>query len=317
MLWPAAKRRRSKAARRRTGTELRESRESQEAGRRRAFTIAVASGKGGTGKTTISTNLARVCAERCATQYADCEVEAPNGHLFLQPEIRESITVCRPVPVIDELACAHCGECGDFCRNHALAVLADRVLVFPELCRGCGGCMQVCVAGAVRERDRPIGAIELGQADRVSFTQGRLAVGETASVRLVRGLRRRQEPCEAAILDAAPGTICPVVATIRDTDLVLLVTEPRPFGLHDLNLAVEMVRQFGLPTGVVINRAGIGDERVERYCQPEGLPVWVRIPEERRVAEAYSRGELACEAVPGFRGRIEQLASRLLCEVGA
>jgi MinD superfamily P-loop ATPase len=281
------------------------------------FSIAVASGKGGTGKTTISTNLARLFVERFATQYVDCDVEAPNGHLFLKPGVRQAMTVCRPVPAIDESACTHCGVCGDFCRFHALAVLSNRVLVFPELCHGCGGCAKVCDAGAVLERELPIGTIEFGQSGRLAFAGGRLAVGETASVRLIRELRRRTRPHEITILDAPPGTTCPVVATVRGVDAVVLVAEPTPFGLHDLRLAVEMGRQLEIPMGVVINRDGVGDERVAEYCAAERLPVWARIPEDRRVAEAYARGELACEVVPAFRRRLEQLAACLMREAAA
>jgi len=281
------------------------------------FTIAFASGKGGTGKTTISTNLAWLCAERLATQYVDCDVDAPNGRLFLKPKIRQAITVYRPVPDIDESACTHCGVCGEFCRFHALAVLSSRVLVFPELCHGCGGCVKVCDARAVLEREHPIGTIEFGESGRLAFAEGRLAVGETASVRLIRELRRRARPHEMTILDAPPGTSCPVVAAIRGAHAAVLVAEPTPFGLHDLRLAVEMTRQLEIPVGVVINRDGVGEERLAEYCAAERVPIWGRIAEDRLVAESYARGELACQVVPAFRRRLEQLAASLVREVAA
>ena len=283
------------------------------------FSIAVASGKGGTGKTILSTNLARICADRhsLSVQYVDCDVEAPDGHLFLKPDIRRRITVTQPVPFVDESRCNYCGDCSQFCHFNAIAVLNQRVLVFPELCHGCGGCSKVCAEGAVIERERPIGVIGLGTAGKVAFAQGRLAIGETATVRLIGELRRHVHDSDIAILDAPPGTTCPTVASIRNVDAVVLVTEPTAFGLHDLRLAVEMTRTLGIPMGVVVNRVGLGDDRVDEYCQAEGVPIWGRIPDDREVAEAYSRGDLACEAVPSFRSHIEQFAERLISEMAA
>jgi len=191
------------------------------------------------------------------------------------------------------------------------------VIVFPELCHGCGGCLMVCPRDAISERQQPIGVVELGEAGSVAFAAGRLRIGETATVRLIRELRERARKAEITILDAPPGTSCPVVTSVYGVDVVVLVTEPTPFGLHDLRVAVETMRKLGIPMGVVVNRAGIGDNRVEEYCRREEVPIWGRIPDERQVAEAYSRGELASEVLPEFRERIEAIAGRLLQEVAA
>lgn len=279
--------------------------------------IAIASGKGGTGKTTLGTNLARILSTSHSVSYVDCDVEAPNGRLFLHPRIDEKITVYRPVPYVDESKCDFCGECSQFCQYHAIAVLNRRVVVFPELCHGCGGCLMVCPRNAISERESPIGVIESGEADGIRFIEGRLAIGETSSVRLIREVLHRAQDSEMMILDAPPGTSCPVVASIHGADTVVLVTEPTPFGLHDLKIAVQVARRLDIRAGVVVNRVGVGDERVEDYCRKEGVPIWGRIPDDRRVAEAYSRGELACETVPGFREQIEGIAGRLMVEVAA
>jgi len=279
--------------------------------------LAIASGKGGTGKTTLSTSLARVLSSGYAVNYVDCDVEAPNGALFLKPKIEQRITAYRPVPDVGASRCDLCGECSRFCRYHAITVLRDRVLVFPELCHGCGGCTLVCPRDAITEREQPIGTIELGSAGEIGFARARLAIGETASVRLIHELRRRVGSREITILDAPPGSSCPVVTTVNGADVVVLVTEPTPFGLHDLEGAVRMVRQLEIPLGVVINRVGIGDEGVERYCREENVPIWGRILDDRRVAEAYSRGEMPGDTVAGFREQVQQIAARLRAEAPA
>ncbi len=277
--------------------------------------IAIASGKGGTGKTTLSTSLARILSAKYPVNYVDCDVEAPNGALFLKPKIEQRLPAYRPVPVVDHSRCDLCGECSSFCQYHAITVLKDRVLVFPELCHGCGGCTLVCPRNAITEREQQIGTIELGDAGGIGFAQGLLSIGETSSVRLIHELRHRAGRREITILDAPPGSSCPVVTTINGSDLVILVTEPTPFGLHDLKVAVRMVRQLEIPMGVVLNRVGIGDEGVEQYCRDENVPIWGRILDDRKVAEAYSRGEMPGETVVGFREQVEQLASRLTQEV--
>lgn len=267
--------------------------------------LAVASGKGGTGKTTVSANLARVFGR--PVQYLDCDVEAPNGHLFLKGFRVAEEVVTVPVPRVDEARCDGCGECGRFCAFRAIVSFGTAPLLFPELCHACGGCARVCPRGAIDEVPRRLGVIETFQSGDVTLVMGTLDVGVPTAPPLVRAVKSRLRPELPAILDAPPGTSCPVVATLRGAGFVMLVTEPTPFGLHDLGLAVDMVRYLGLPFGVVINRSGAGDDRVHRYCRRENIHVLLEIPDDRRIAEAYSRGELMVEALPEYRPHFTRL----------
>lgn len=261
--------------------------------------LAIASGKGGTGKTTVAVNTARALGSEVLL--LDCDVEEPNAHLFLPGSVSSADAVSIPVPQVDESLCDGCGECGSFCEYHAIVSFGTLPLVFPEMCHGCGGCTMVCPPKAIRETDRRIGVIETIQSGNITLIQGRLDVGVAMAPPLIRAVKARLEDGRPAILDAPPGTSCPVIAAIRDVDHVVLVTEPTPFGLHDLKLAVETVRELGIPFGVVINRVGIGDERVHVYCKEENIPVLLEIPDDRRIAEAYSRGELIVDALPEYR----------------
>ena len=272
--------------------------------------LAVASGKGGTGKTTLSVSLARVM--EAAVQVADCDVEEPNAHLFLPGTETRTEVVAIPVPEVDESLCDGCGECGRFCRFHAIVSFGTKPLVFPELCHGCGGCVRVCPRKAIRETDHAIGTVETSQAGNVSLVHGRLNVGAPMAPPLIRAVKARLRNGIPAILDAPPGTSCAVIATLRGADFVLLVTEPTPFGWHDLKLAVEMVRELRIPFGVVVNRVGIGDDRVHMFCRTEGIPILLEIPDDRRIAEAYSRGELLVEALPEYVPHFERLREAVL-----
>jgi MinD superfamily P-loop ATPase len=277
-----------------------------------ALRIAIASGKGGTGKTTVATSLAVVLAEAGATTaYVDCDVEEPNGHLFLKPTIRTGHEVSIPVPQVDPARCGLCGACGEACRYSAIVALPNKVLTFPKLCHGCGGCTLACVRGAIREVARPTGVVEEGVAGRVTFVHGRLGVGEAMAPPVIRAVLAAAPEQGTVIIDAAPGTSCPVVESVKRADVVLLVTEPTPFGLNDLKLAVEMVQQLGIPFGVAINRAGIGDGTVVRYCAYEQIPVLLVIPNDRAIACAYSRGDLAIAAAPELRPLFLALSDRL------
>jgi MinD superfamily P-loop ATPase len=281
--------------------------------------IAIASGKGGTGKTTIATNLAVVLAETgVPTAYVDCDVEEPNGHIFLNPTIQECQEVSIPVPEVDEARCTLCGACGKVCRYSAIVALPKKILTFPKLCHGCGGCLIACTAGAIREVPRVTGVVEKGVAGDVTFLQGKLNIGEAMAPPVIRAVLGAAPKDRTLVLDAPPGTSCPVIESIKTADVVLLVTEPTPFGLNDLKLAVAMVRELGLPFGVAVNRAGTGDNEVFDYCARERIPVLLEIPNERAIAHAYSRGELAVTALPrlkpiftGLFAKLTELAGRV------
>ncbi|WP_153110885.1 ATP-binding protein [Propionivibrio limicola] len=267
--------------------------------------LAVASGKGGTGKTSISVNLARVLD--APIQLLDCDVEEPNAHLFLTaaPSSEEEITI--GVPKIDAERCNACNKCVEFCQFNALASVGKAPMLFPELCHGCGGCMLVCPNNAIREERYRIGSVTTRQAGLITLKSGCLDVGVSLASTLVHAVKERRNPSTTAILDAPPGTACPAVATLRGADFAVLVTEPTPFGLNDLKLAVDTVRELKLAFGVVINRAGIGDDRVRHYCEAEGIPLLLELPDDRRIAEAYSRGELIVDALPEYRSHFERL----------
>lgn len=271
--------------------------------------VAIASGKGGTGKTTVAVNLAQVIDG--PVTLLDCDVEEPNCALFLTPEIEESETVGIPVPHVDEAACTACGECSEFCEFNAIVALGDTPLVFPELCHGCGGCTKVCPELAIQEVERPIGIVERGRAGSIRFVQGRLNVGEAMAPPLIGAVKRAISEDGVTIIDSPPGTSCPVIETVRGCDLVVLVTEPTPFGLQDLVLAVGAMRELRIPIGVVVNRSGVGDGRVIEYCTSQKIPVFLEIPNDRRVAESYSRGQTIIEGVPELRCWFEELFSTI------
>jgi len=272
--------------------------------------LAVASGKGGTGKTLVATNLARVLGK---VRLLDCDVEEPNAHIFLNPEITQKIEVGIPVPRIDESSCTYCGRCAEVCAYHAIVVARHKVLIFPELCHGCGGCAPECPAEAISEVERPIGVVELGKAAEIEFGHGVLNVGELSGVRLIKELKKQMKGgSEMVILDAPPGASCPTVESVRNADYCLLVTEPTPFGLYDLSLAVKFLREMRIPRGVVINRAGLGnDDKLKDFCRSEDLPVLAEIPFDRKIAEIYSRGGLIVEQIPEYRIVFQDLAKRI------
>ena len=264
--------------------------------------IAIASGKGGTGKTTLAVNLAALLAgsgERVI--YADCDVEEPNGHLFLKPDISDTRIVGIPKPEVDMNLCDGCGICGELCNFHAIIVIAEKVLTFPELCHGCGGCKLVCPQNAITEKMCGIGFIETGVTAGIDYLGGKLDIGQPSGVPIIKEIRRSIQNSDGFILlDAPPGTSCPVIETVRDSDYVILVTEPTPFGLNDLKLAVSLVRELGLAYGVVINRADSGDGSVKDYCITQNIDLIGEIPDDRRIAESYSKGMLLINALPEY-----------------
>ncbi|OQX82800.1 MAG: hypothetical protein B6D63_07190 [Candidatus Latescibacteria bacterium 4484_7] len=313
--------------------------------------LAIASGKGGTGKTTFAVNIAYVSAMRGErTRYIDCDVEEPNGHIFLQPHITDSVPVAIPIPEVDEALCTSCGECKRICQYSAITMILDKVIVFPELCHGCGGCALVCPTNAISEVPREMGVIEKGiihlagsdgassaqsaSGDAIDdsnpvqeqtetmpvvdlqagtekvffdFVQGKMNIKESLAVPIIRKAKEYVLDEGVSIVDAPPGTSCPVIESVRGADFLILVTEPTPFGFNDLKLAVETLEQLDIPMGIVINRYGMGNEEVEKFCSERGLPILGRFPFERRIAEVYSRGEILSRELPDYREMIESL----------
>jgi MinD superfamily P-loop ATPase len=278
--------------------------------------IAIASGKGGTGKTTVATNLAICLSENGeAVRLLDCDVEEPNCHLFMKPTIEKSVEVTVPVPEVDEDKCTACGECGRICRFSAIISLKTKALSFPELCHACGGCALVCEPGAITEVPRIVGTLEIGKSGNVAMAFGRLRVGEAMSPPLIAKVKEQIDPDAINIIDAPPGTTCPTVEAIRGADYLLLVTEPTPFGLHDLKLAIETIRELGIPHGVLVNRSDLGNDEVKKYCEREKIDILLEIPFDRKLAEAYSRGIPVVKVLPEYRKRFTALFERIREEV--
>jgi len=272
--------------------------------------LAIASGKGGTGKTTVTVSLA--LAAKGPVQLLDCDVEEPNAALFLHPEITERRRVTVEVPKIREELCTYCGACRDICRFNAITVFGKTIMTFPELCHSCGGCFRVCPEGAVIPAEREVGWVEKGNAGRISFVHGILRIGEAMAPPLISAVKEMAQSNGLVVFDAPPGTSCPVVATVRDADFVILVTEPTPFGFHDLKLAVGVMRKLELPFGVVINRADLGDDRVRTWCGSEGISVLLEIPFDRKIAEGYSRGDPLIESRPDLRTDFERVLEEVM-----
>ena len=276
--------------------------------------ISVASGKGGTGKTTVSTNLALSIGN---AQFIDCDVEEPNANIFIKTKIREQEDVSVNIPRIDEDKCDYCRKCSEFCVYNALAVVPSKVLVFPELCHSCGGCELVCPRDAINWNERTIGKIEHGKNNDIDFYHGLLNVGEMQAVPVIKSLKKKVDKNRNVIIDVPPGTSCPVIESISGSDYCILVTEPTPFGLHDLKLAVEVVKHLNIPFGVIINRNGIGDNRVEIYCKEENIPVLLKIPEMKKIAHLYSKGIALVDTSNEWHEMFEQVFKRIKEKVKA
>jgi MinD superfamily P-loop ATPase len=285
--------------------------------------IAIASGKGGTGKTLVATSLAWLLArEGHPIAYVDADVEEPNGHLFLHPELSDRKRYARPVPELVRGTCSGCGECQRFCQSNAIVALRDRIMVFPELCSSCGGCVLACAESALGERPREIGTIESGTAwtetrEPIRFLAATLDVGEARATPLIKGLLDRVEDPGIAVIDAPPGTSCSVMEIVRAVDLVVLVTEPTPFGLHDLVLAVEMTRALGKPLMAVVNRSDLGNKCTQDYLASERIEMAAEIPFLPEVAAAYAHGRIAAEASPELFSLLLPLERRLIAEASS
>ncbi|NLO37158.1 MAG: 4Fe-4S binding protein [Clostridiaceae bacterium] len=272
--------------------------------------LAVLSGKGGTGKTTVSASLAKIIP---GCQYADCDVEEPNGAIFLKPDLLEAKEVRVLVPEVDQAVCTGCGACARICQFSAIAVVRKKVLIFPELCHHCGACVLVCEPGALTEVERPIGTIE-ASADN-TFIQGRLAIGEPSGIPIIDAIKKWLDPDRPAVLDCPPGAGCSVVKSLEGADYALLVTEPTPFGLHDLAIAWSLVQRMGLPAGLVLNKSGPGNEPVYAFCREHQLPVLLEIPFSRSIAVAYASGQLPVDTDPVWVRRFTDLYDRISQEV--
>jgi len=277
--------------------------------------IAVASGKGGTGKTTIATSFATALSQTYSTiSCLDCDVEGPNAHLFLKPTISQRSPVVTLIPEVDTDVCTGCGRCAEVCQFHAIVVLNRNPLVFPQLCHGCGSCSLVCPENAIVEVPKPLGILESGPTkEGITFAHGVLNVGEPMAVPVITQLKNWQDlsNAEIVILDAPPGASCPVVETLRGSDYVILVTEPTPFGLHDLTLAVQLTRELDIPCGIIINRDGIGDNRVDEYCHSANLPVLMRIPFDRKIGEGIAQGKTLLDIQPDYSERFQNLFEQI------
>jgi len=276
--------------------------------------ISIASGKGGTGKTTIAVNLALSINN---VQLIDCDVEEPNAALFLNPVFNEQKKSIIPVPVINSDQCTYCGKCREVCEYNAIAVLPQtnnskgNIMFFPNLCHGCGACSYLCPSNSIEETDREVGIIELGEKDNVQFVHGKLNIGEAMAPPVIRQVKQYINPTRTVIIDAPPGTSCPVITAVQGTDFCVLVTEPTPFGLNDLQLAVEAMRKLKIPFGVVINRCDLGDLKTENYCENEGIAVLMKIPFSEEIAKSYSKGESIIKLFPEYKDKFKLLLKRI------
>lgn len=277
--------------------------------------IAVASGKGGTGKTTIATSLAKALDKTGKpVSFLDCDVEAPNAHLFLKPVFDQQRNVDMLIPQVDEALCTGCGRCAEVCEFHAIVVLGGKPLVFSELCHGCGSCTLECPEKAILEIPQTLGILESGLANlQINFARGLLNIGEPMAVPVITQLKKWQapEPEKITIIDSSPGTSCPVVESMRGADFIILVTEPTPFGLHDLKLAVRLTEELGIPAGVIVNRDGVGDTKVDDYCQEASLPILMRIPLERKIGAGIAVGQPLTEIYPAYGGHFIQMLQQI------
>jgi MinD superfamily P-loop ATPase len=266
--------------------------------------LSIASGKGGTGKTSIAVNIAISIKN---AQLLDCDVEEPNAHLLLHPNIKHEKPVYSLIPRINEKLCNNCGKCAEFCQNNALFVGPEKVLIFPELCISCGGCILVCPKKAIGEEKHRIGTLKQGSSGDLELVYGELKIGEPMAVPVIKEVKRNMKKSKNVLLDSPPGTSCPMIETVNGSDFCILVTEPTPFGLHDLKIAVQVLEEMTIPFGVVINRAHVGNKKVYEYCRKKEIPILLEIPYKRKIAELYSRGIPFSLEMPEWKEKFQAL----------
>ncbi len=273
--------------------------------------IAIASGKGGTGKTTLSTNLAAFIAEQEEVVLVDLDVEEPNSGLFFESELVHEEENFKMIPQWDESKCTLCGICQKVCNFHAVIQLGPSIIVFPELCHSCYACSELCPTEALPMVPKKTGMLRDFQLGKLHFVESRLDIGEEQAVPTIAKTKKyaaaKYGHARITIYDSPPGTSCPVIEATKDADFVILITEPTPFGLHDLTLAVETMRALGKPFGVVVNRDGIGNNDVIQYCEKQEIPVLARIPNSRKIAELYSSGKLIYREFPEIKESLSNM----------
>lgn len=274
--------------------------------------IAFASGKGGTGKTMVSVNLSKLLSGRFSVQYIDCDVEEPNGHLFLKPSIKHSVNAAVYRPKIDEVKCTNCGVCSSFCAFKAITSLPNATFVFPELCHSCGGCKILCPEKAITEVEKIIGIIQRGEASGIDFIQGRLKVGAAMSSPLIRMLMKYIDDTALVFMDSPPGSACAAASAVYNADLIAVVAEPTPFGVNDMKIIIEMIKAIKKPFGVIINRYNLGGDSLKEWCLQENISVFGRIDEDMEIARAGSKGLLIIDEIPYTRKMFETIAKNLL-----
>jgi len=270
--------------------------------------VSVASGKGGTGKTSVAVNMALSISN---LQLLDCDVEEPNAHLLLHSNMHRIEPVYVLVPSVNEELCYHCGECANFCQYNALFSTSEKVLFFPELCHSCGGCIIACPRQAIAEEKSRIGTLKFGAVGELKLVYGELDVGKPLVVPLIKAVKKQIDNNKNVIIDAPVGTSCPVIETVRGSDFCLLVTEPTPFGLHDLKITVEVLRKMEVPFAVIVNRAGIGDKKVNTYCKKENICILLEIPYQRKIAELYSKGIPFSLEMPEWKDKFQTLFNKI------
>jgi len=266
--------------------------------------ISIASGKGGTGKTTVAVNMALSIKE---VQILDCDVEEPNVHILLHPKINETKPVYISTPLVNEEKCDHCGKCSEFCEFNALFVTPEEILFFPELCTSCGGCMLVCPKNAITEKNVKIGVVKKGVTKSMELVYGELNVGKPMAIPVIKDVKKQINNSKTVIVDSPPGASCPVIESVHGSDYCLLVSEPTPFGLHDLKIMVQVLEGLGIPFGVIINRAGIGDKEIYDFCEEKDAPILLEIPFQRKIAELYSRGTPFILEMPEWKKKFQLL----------